>query len=84
MTDPFDLAGTRAALIADEPQRRADCRSRASLRIGNGTAGGRDQAAQAQMLAGQPDLVVANPGGRGTANMVKQAREVGVRVVEAP
>lgn len=31
---------------------------------------------------GNPDLVVAFPGGRGTANMVMQARHVGVEVVE--
>lgn len=31
---------------------------------------------------GKPDLVVAFPGGKGTANMVKQARERGVRVIE--
>ncbi len=31
---------------------------------------------------GKPDLVVAFPGGRGTANMVRQARKRGVRVVE--
>jgi hypothetical protein len=37
-----------------------------------------------QMLAeGKPDLVVAFPGHRGTANMVRQAREAGVRVLEA-
>jgi hypothetical protein len=36
-----------------------------------------------QMLdEGKPDLVVAFPGGRGTANMVKQAREAGVKVIE--
>jgi len=29
---------------------------------------------------GKPDLVLAFPGGRGTANMVKQARAAGVRV----
>ena len=35
----------------------------------------------ADMLAiGVPDLVVAFPGGRGTANMVKQARAAGIRV----
>jgi hypothetical protein len=34
-----------------------------------------------QMLdEGKPDLVVAFPGGRGTANMVQQARRVGVEV----
>jgi hypothetical protein len=31
---------------------------------------------------GRPDLVVAFPGGHGTANMVKQARAAGVRVIE--
>lgn len=36
-----------------------------------------------QMLdEGKPDLVIAFPGGKGTANMVKQAREAGVKVVE--
>jgi hypothetical protein len=38
-----------------------------------------------QMLVeGKPDLVVAFPGGRGTANMVKQAREANVEVIEVP
>lgn len=32
---------------------------------------------------GKPDLVVAFDGGKGTANMVKQAREAGVRVLLA-
>jgi|SRR5215471_12881057 len=31
-----------------------------------------------------PDLVVAFPGGRGTAHMVRIAREAGVRVIEIP
>lgn len=35
-----------------------------------------------QMLdEGKPDLVVAFPGGKGTANMVKQAKEAGVEVI---
>jgi UDP-N-acetylmuramoylalanine-D-glutamate ligase len=29
---------------------------------------------------GRPDLVVAFPGGKGTANMVAQARAAGIRV----
>ena len=34
-----------------------------------------------QMLEeAKPDLVIAFPGGAGTANMVKQAREAGVKV----
>lgn len=37
-----------------------------------------------QMLVeGQPDLVVAFEGGRGTANMVEQAKAAGVRVLMA-
>ncbi|KZY50995.1 hypothetical protein A3734_06445 [Sulfitobacter sp. HI0054] len=31
---------------------------------------------------GKPDLVVAFPGGRGTANMVKQAKAGGFKVIE--
>lgn len=31
---------------------------------------------------GKPDLVVAFPGGHGTANMTKQARAAGVEVIE--
>lgn len=34
------------------------------------------------LLEGRPDLVVAFPGGRGTANMIKLAKEVGVEVLE--
>lgn len=32
---------------------------------------------------GMPDLVVAFPGGRGTANMIRQARERGFEVLDA-
>jgi hypothetical protein len=36
-----------------------------------------------QMLEeGKPDLVIAFPGGRGTANMVKLAKDAGVEVIE--
>ena len=31
---------------------------------------------------GQPDLVIAFPGGRGTAHMVKIARKAGVEIIE--
>jgi hypothetical protein len=37
----------------------------------------------ARMLEWKPDMVIAFPGGRGTANMVKQASEAGVPVYEA-
>jgi hypothetical protein len=37
-----------------------------------------------RMLAeGRPDVVIAFPGGRGTAHMVRIAREAGIEVVEA-
>lgn len=35
-----------------------------------------------EMLCFKPDLVVAFPGGRGTANMVALAREAGINVLE--
>jgi hypothetical protein len=36
-----------------------------------------------QMLAeGKPDIVVAFPGGHGTADMVRRAKKAGVRVIE--
>jgi UDP-N-acetylmuramoylalanine-D-glutamate ligase len=36
-----------------------------------------------QMLdEGKPDLVVAFPGGRGTANMIERARKAGVEVIQ--
>lgn len=35
-----------------------------------------------KMLLEGPDLVVAFPGGRGTADMVKRARKVGIEVIE--
>lgn len=34
------------------------------------------------MLRLKPDLVIAFPGGRGTANMIKLAKEAGVEVIE--
>jgi hypothetical protein len=34
------------------------------------------------LIEGKPDLVVAFPGGDGTADMVRQARKAGVRVRE--
>lgn len=38
-----------------------------------------------QMLVeGKPDLVVAFPGGRGTANMIEQATNAGIPVKEIP
>lgn len=37
---------------------------------------------QQMLVEGKPDLVVAFPGGNGTAHMVKIAREAGVEVIE--
>ena len=37
---------------------------------------------QRMLDQGKPDLVVAFPGGRGTADMVRRARAAGVEVVE--
>lgn len=40
-------------------------------------------ARNARMLAeGRPDLVIAFPGNRGTADMIRKARKAGVKVVE--
>lgn len=36
----------------------------------------------ARMLEWNPDLVLAFPGGRGTANMVAQAKASGIKVIE--
>lgn len=38
---------------------------------------------QRMIDAGRPDLVVAMPGGSGTADMVRRAKEAGIRVVPA-
>jgi hypothetical protein len=38
---------------------------------------------QKMLDEGKPDLVVAFPGGRGTADMVRRARKAGVAVIEA-
>lgn len=34
------------------------------------------------IVEGKPDCVLALPGGRGTANMVQQAKDAGIRVIE--
>lgn len=34
------------------------------------------------LIEGKPDLVVAFPGGGGTANMIEQSRKAGIRVME--
>lgn len=39
---------------------------------------------QRMLDEGKPDLVVAFPGGRGTADMVRRARDAGVEVLEIP
>lgn len=37
---------------------------------------------QQMLKEGKPDLVVAFPGGRGTADMVRRAKAAGVKVIE--
>lgn len=37
---------------------------------------------QRMLDEGKPDLVLAFPGGRGTADMVRRAKKAGVRVIE--
>lgn len=37
---------------------------------------------QRMLDEGRPDLVIAFPGGRGTADMVRRARKAGVKVIE--
>jgi YspA, cpYpsA-related SLOG family len=37
-----------------------------------------------RMLEWKPDVVVAFPGGRGTADMVRRARDTGIEVIELP
>lgn len=39
---------------------------------------------QRMMEEGKPDLVIAFPGGRGTADMVSRAKKAGVEVMEIP
>lgn len=39
---------------------------------------------QQMLTEGKPDLVIAFPGARGTAHMVRLAREAGVEVIEEP
>jgi predicted Rossmann-fold nucleotide-binding protein len=38
----------------------------------------------ARMLTYKPDLVIAFPGGRGTEDMISQARTAGVTVTKVP
>lgn len=35
------------------------------------------------LVEGKPDVVIAFPGGRGTADCVRRARDFGIRVIEA-
>lgn len=39
---------------------------------------------QRMLDEGRPDAVLAFPGGRGTADMVRRARKAGIRVIEVP
>ena len=39
---------------------------------------------QQMLIEGKPDLVLAFPGGKGTAHMVSIAKKKGVKVIEVP
>ncbi len=39
---------------------------------------------QAMLDKGRPDMVIAFPGGRGTADMVRRAKAAGLKVIEVP
>ncbi|MGC2688682.1 MAG: SLOG family protein [Pseudolabrys sp.] len=49
-------------------------------RVDFGRSGG-PKRNQQMLEEGKPDLVLAFPGGRGTADMVRRAKEAGIRVV---
>ncbi|HDR9497067.1 TPA: DUF2493 domain-containing protein [Burkholderia cepacia] len=71
-------ADTMAKLWAEA--RSVDCLSVPAKWEKNGRGAGPIR--NARMLDYEPDLVIAFPGGRGTANMVHQAKTAGVKVVE--
>ena len=73
-------ADTLAFKWASEGNRCGTCSYAADWRAHGRAAG---PIRNAQMLdEGKPDLVVAFPGGKGTADMVARARRAGVRVIE--
>lgn len=51
--------------------------------MGEGKAAG-PKRNQRMLEIGKPDVVLAFPGGRGTADMVRRAKAAGVRVIEVP
>ena len=79
---------TTAARRALTPQRTtgpdlSGCRCRSFTPIGGQFGSGAGPIRNSKMLAeGKPEMVLAFPGGRGTANMVKRARSAGVSVCE--
>lgn len=62
-------------------QRKVKCKSYPANWKAQGKAAGPIRN-QHMLLDFQPDLVVAFPGGRGTADMVRRANEAGVRVMD--
>lgn len=72
-------ADTRANKWANE--RGLACESYHADWINNGMAAGPIRN-QRMIDEGKPDLCVAFPGGRGTADMVSRAKRAGVRVIE--
>jgi len=71
-------ADTLARMWAD--LRRVDCLTVPANWDRDGFSAGPRR--NTRMLTYSPDLVIALPGGRGTANMIGQARKAGVKVIE--
>ena len=71
-----DEVGKETALVLDIPQQQFDAdwdtHGKAAGFIRN----------QRMLDEGKPDLVIAFPGGNGTADMVRKSRKAGVKVVE--
>ncbi|MCE7028458.1 DUF2493 domain-containing protein [Jiella avicenniae] len=69
--------------IAEDYAQRTNCRShafRANWKKHGKAAG--PICNQRMIDEGKPDVVVAFPGGRGTADMVRRAKDAGIRVIE--
>lgn len=73
--DRLALSWANRNLITEEPY-NADWRK-------HGKAAGPIRN-QRMLDEGKPDLVVAFPGGRGTADMVRRAKAAGIEVIEVP
>ena len=71
-----DYWGNQWALARDKPTLRFHAEWKCLGRAAGPTRNKR------MLVEGKPDVVVAAPGGRGTADMIRQTRAAGVRVIE--